>query len=424
MEQYDIFISYRREGGRDVARPIKLELEKHGYNVFLDFDELKDGRFNQKIKDAIESAPIFLVILSSHALDRCTNQDDWVRQEIEYAISKKRHIIPVNPDLSFEGFPENLPENIKEGLGLHQYSDILFGQLFEESVRKMVRERIVPYVQSPRRKKKILWLYIGIISVTITIMLLLVFWFFKSKACVTDISNLSHFVVKGVDFEMVFVEGGTFVMGTDSVGAGIDRDEKPAHEVRVGDYYLGKYEITQKQWKAIMNNNPSHYSDDENLPVENISFYDAVAFIRTLNDLTGLEFDLPTEAEWEYAAQGGKYNGGFTYSGSNNPENVAWYKNNSSGRTKVVGKKLPNALGIFDMSGNVWEWCRDYYDSTYYQYITDTIEPQGAVLSAQRNLRGGSVQLESVYCRNTNREGYDPSAHDSDYGFRIKLKVK
>ena len=90
----------------------------------------------------------------------------------------------------------------------------------------------------------------------------------------------------------------------------------------------------------------------------------------------------------------------------------------------MIGKKMPNALGIYDMSGNVWEWCRDYYDSTYYQHVTDTIDPQGAVLSAQRNMRGGSVQLESTYCRVTNREGYDPSAKDSDYGFRIKLKIK
>ena len=223
---------------------------------------------------------------------------------------------------------------------------------------------------------------------------------------------------------MVFVEGGTFVMGTDSVAFGVGRDETPAHKVTVSDYYIGKYEITQKQWKSIMGDNPSHYQEDENLPVENINFYDAVAFIRHLNDLTGLNFDLPTEAEWEYAAQGGKYGGGFIYSGSNNPENVAWYQNNSSGKTKMIGKKMPNALGIYDMSGNVWEWCRDYYDSTYYQHVTDTIDPQGAVLSAQRNMRGGSVQLESTYCRVTNREGYDPSAKDSDYGFRIKLKIK
>lgn len=422
MEQYDIFISYRRDGGRDIARPIKLELEKHGYSVFLDFDELKDGSFNQKIKDAISSAPIFIVILSSHALDRCSNQDDWVRQEIEYAISKKRHIVPINPDLSFEGFPENLPQNIKEGLGLHQYSDILFGQLFEDSVRKMVRERIVPYVQAPRRKRKNIFLFMGILCTLVFILSYL--YNFQWKSGKTDISNLEHFIVKGVDFEMAFVEGGAFVMGTDSIGKGIGKDEMPAHKVKVGDFYIGKYEITQKQWKTIMNSNPSHYNNDDNLPVENVNFYDAVAFIRTLNDLTGLEFDLPTEAEWEYAAQGGKYRGGFIYSGSNNPENVAWYKSNSSGKTQKVGQKLPNALGIFDMSGNVWEWCRDYYDSTYYKNITDTIDPQGVVLSAQRNLRGGSVQLESTYCRISNREGYDPSARDSDYGFRIKLKVK
>lgn len=421
MASYDVFISYRRDTGRDIARPIKLELEKHGYNVFLDFDELKDGSFSQKIKDAISSAPIFIVILSPHALDRCINHDDWVRQEIEYAIIKKRHIIPINPDLSFEGFPENLPDNIKKELGLHQYSDILFGQLFEESVRKMVRERIVPYVQTPRKHKRNIMLIAG----TLLSIILLFFGVFCSKirSDKTDISDLTHFIVKGVEFEMVFVEGGSFLMGSDSLYYGVGKDEMPAHFVKVGNYYIGKYEITQKQWKVIMNGNPSHYQGDDNLPVENINFYDAVAFIHNLNDLTGLEFDFPTEAEWEYAAKGGKHRDSYVFSGSNNAEDVAWYKNNSGGRPKRVGQKKANSLGIYDMSGNVWEWCRDYYDSTYYQHIVDTIDPQGSVLSAYRNLRGGSVQLESVYCRNSNREGYDPSARDSDYGLRIKIKV-
>ena len=422
MDKYDIFISYRRDGGRDVARPIKLELEKHGYRVFLDYDELKDGSFNQIISDAITSAPVFIVILSSHALDRCTDPDDWVRREIEFAVSQKRHIIPVNPDMSFEGFPDNLPGVIKEGLGLHQFSDVLFGQLFEESIRKMVRERIVPHVAPPKKHNHRLWIILAVLL--FALLALFGFLILKSSNGKTDISNLSHFTVNGVDFEMVYVEGGPFVMGSDSLGYGIGKDEIPAHKVSVGSYYIGKYEITQRQWEAIMNNNPSHYKGDGNLPVENINFYDAVAFIRNLNDLTGLEFDLPTEAEWEYASKGGKNGGKYDYSGSNNPEDVAWYKNNSDGKTRSVGLKQPNELGIYDMSGNVWEWCRDYYDSTYYRHITDTIDPQGATLSAHRNLRGGSVQLESVYCRNANREGYDPSARDSDYGFRIKLKVK
>ena len=422
MDQYDIFISYRRDGGCDIARPIKLELEKHGYSVFLDFDELKDGSFNQKIKDAIASAPIFIVILSSHALDRCVNEDDWVRQEIEYAISLRRHIIPINPDLTFEGFPENLPQHIKDGLGCHQYSDILLGQLFEDSIRKMVRERIVPYIQAPRKQRSRMIGY-GIASLA-TLFLAVVLILKECKSQITDVSDLTHFVVNGTDFDMVYVEGGSFIMGSDSLVERVDMDELPAHRVSVGNFYIGKYEITQKQWMAIMGYNPSHNQGEGNLPVENINFYDAYGFVRTLNDLTGLVFDLPTEAEWEYAARGGNLSKGYMFSGSNNLDDVAWYKNNSGGKTKVVGKKKANELGISDMSGNVWEWCKDYYDSTYYRTMTDFVNPQGAKLSSYKTIRGSSVQIESYWCRIPNRDGQNPGAKDTDYGLRIILRVK
>lgn len=422
MEKYDIFLSYRRDGGRDVVRPIKLELEKHGYNVFLDFDELKDGSFNQKIKDAIAEAPIFIVILSSHALDRCINEDDWVRQEIEYAIIQRRHIIPINPDLTFEGFPVNLPQHIKDGVGCHQYSDILFGQLFEDSIRKMVRERIDPYVPVHRKKRRKTICY----GVVLVLTLLLIGWSVlkECQSRITDVSNLSHFVVNGTDFEMVYVEGGDFVMGADSLFRESESDETPAHVVSVGNFYIGKYEITQEQYEAVKGSNPSHNKEKGVLPVENVNYYEAMGFIRSLNDLTGLEFDLPTEAEWEYAAGGGRQHKGYRYSGSDNPEDVAWYVSNANGRTKPVGKKKPNELGIYDMSGNVWEWCKDYYDSTYYRTMHDFANPQGAKLASHRTIRGSSVQLPYIWCRNTNRDGQDPAAKDTDYGFRIILRVK
>lgn len=144
MKSYDIFISYRREDGAEKARTLKSELELQGFHVFLDFDELKDGVFDQRIINAIESAPIFMMILSPHALDRCVNDDDWVRREIECALANRRHFVPVDPDRSFPGFLHELPDSVKQGLGQHQFSEIMFGQLFKESVAKMVRERIRP----------------------------------------------------------------------------------------------------------------------------------------------------------------------------------------------------------------------------------------------------------------------------------------
>lgn len=130
-----------------MARPLKSELERRGYRVFLDFDELKDGVFDRRIMEAIEASPIFMIVLSPHALDRCVNADDWVRREIEYALERGRHFIPVNPDLSFDGFPADLPDSLKAGLGQHQFSEVMFGQLFMASVDKMVRDRIEPLLQ-------------------------------------------------------------------------------------------------------------------------------------------------------------------------------------------------------------------------------------------------------------------------------------
>lgn len=144
---YDIFLSYRRDGGKEWARSLKSELERRGYQVFLDFDELNDGVFDRRIMAAIDTAPIFMILLSPHALDRCVETDDWVRKEIEYALSRNRHFIPVDPDRSFDGFPSGLSDELKKGLGQHQFSEIMFGQLFKESIDKMARNRIDPLLQ-------------------------------------------------------------------------------------------------------------------------------------------------------------------------------------------------------------------------------------------------------------------------------------
>ena len=155
--KYDIFISYRRVGGKDKARSLKSELERRGYHVFLDFDDLKDSVFDKRIMDAIDEAPIFLIILSENSLDRCKYDDDWVRKEIEYANFKDKHIIPINPDKEFKGFPDDIPESIKQYLGQHQFSSIDFEQLFQESINKMVKDRIAPTI--PRRLSG-KWIYI------------------------------------------------------------------------------------------------------------------------------------------------------------------------------------------------------------------------------------------------------------------------
>ena len=167
--------------------------------------------------------------------------------------------------------------------------------------------------------------------------------------------NSGRFTVNGVSFEMVRVEGGTFRMGATSEQEADDWDrEKPVHSVTLSSYYIGKTEVTQALWKAVMGSNPSYFKSD-NQPVENVSWNDCHEFIRKLNALTGQNFRLPTEAEWEFACRGGNNSRGYKYSGSNNLGSVAWYDGNSGNKTHPVGTKAPNELGIYDMSGNVWE---------------------------------------------------------------------
>lgn len=218
--------------------------------------------------------------------------------------------------------------------------------------------------------------------------------------------------------EMVFVEGGTFKMGaTSEQGSDADSDEKPVHSVTVSNFYIGKYEVTQAQWKAVMGDNPSSFQGD-NLPVENVSWDDIQEFIKKLNQLTGKTYRLPTEAEWEYAARGGKMSKGYKYAGSNNISDVAWYTNNSSSHTHPVGQKQPNELGLYDMSGNVWEWCQDWYGN--YNSSSQT-NPTGPASGSYRVLRGGSWGYIAGDCRGSYRYRYNPSNRSYDYGFRLVL---
>ena len=224
--------------------------------------------------------------------------------------------------------------------------------------------------------------------------------------------------VNGVSFKMVYVEGGTFTMGcTSEQGSDCYDDEKPSHEVTVSDFSIGETEVTQALWKAVMGSNPSAFKGD-NLPVEQVSWNDCHEFMKKLNKLTGKKFRLPTEAEWEYAARKGNKSRGYKYSGSNTIGYVAWYINNSSAETHAVKGKRANELGLYDMSGNVYEWCGDWYGNYSGSSQTD---PTGPSSGSYRVIRSGSWDNYAWGCRVSSRYNYFPDYHLSRIGFRLVM---
>ena len=207
-------------------------------------------------------------------------------------------------------------------------------------------------------------------------------------------------------------------MGATSEQGSDARDgEKPAHSVTVSGFYICKYEVTQALWKAVMGTNPSNWKGD-NLPVENVSWDDCQDFIRKLNALTGKNFRLPTEAEWEFAARGGNNSSGYKYAGSNIIGDVAWYYDNSGKKTHTVGTKSSNELGIYDMSGNVYEWCQDWYGD--YSSSSQT-NPTGVSSGLGRVPRGGGWGGGARHCRSSERGYGKPDYRRSDFGLRLVL---
>jgi formylglycine-generating enzyme len=220
--------------------------------------------------------------------------------------------------------------------------------------------------------------------------------------------------------EFVFIKGGCFQMG-DTFGDGYS-DERPVHDVCVDDFYLGKHEVTQGQWKSLMGSNPSDFKNcADDCPVESVSWNDAQDFISRLNQRTGKRFRLPTEAEWEYAARsGGKREKWAGTSSDRDLGGYSWYEENSGYKTSPGGQKKPNGLGLYEMSGNVCEWCADWYDENYYQRSRKD-NPEGPGSGKVRVLRGGSWANSAGNTRAANRAGLDPAERDSNNGVRLAL---
>ena len=296
----------------------------------------------------------------------------------------------------------------------------------QEPKRPEPKPETKPNSNKPKNKKG-LWIGIGAVAVIALVVMLAMPKGNKENVYeepvetevaednIIEESNDLTITANGVSFVMKRVAGGTFQMGSDDSEA--DDDEKPVHSVTVSTFYMGETEVTQALWKAVMGNNPSNWKGD-NLPVEQVSWNDCQEFIRKLNSLTGRSFRLPTEAEWEYAARGGSRSNGTKYAGSSSIGSVAWYTDNSAGKTHAVKGKSPNELGLYDMSGNVWEWCSDWF--SYYS-SSPSSNPKGSSSGSYRVLRGGCWINDARHCRLSCRNYYDPDCRIDDHGFRLCL---
>ena len=233
-----------------------------------------------------------------------------------------------------------------------------------------------------------------------------------------DLSS-EEFSVNGVTFKMVRVDGGTFAMGcTVEQDADAEAHEAPVHDVTLSNYYIGETEVTQELWLAVMGENPSTFNDNNQCPVERVTWEMCQEFITQLNALTGRTFRLPTEAEWEFAARGGNKSQGYHFAGSDNLDEVAWFTENSGAATHPVGGKKANELGLYDMCGNVNEWCADWY-SLYPE--TPQTNPTGPETGRSRIYRGGSWQNASKACRITRRNYFAPGTIRNYMGFRLAM---
>lgn len=467
-EKYDVFISYSHldyldEGDRiipgNIVSKIKSLLNENNISYWLDEDgSYSGGEWPEILAKQIEDAKVFLFISTKNS-----NSSVWTSNEIAFAHDNNKRIIPFKYDkskynkkfalyiqrLDYIDYTKNhdkafkkLISSIKEYLNeskpavdttelskvrqeiqetedrlrlirndisiqnarmenLKDYLNDL--KIKEQKILAPDPQKHVPFIPTPVPKPSLP----GMLNDSK-----------ESKGIVnatgTGYSN-GMLRVKGIEYPMVYVAGGSFMMGSDDIDA--LSSEKPAHPVTLSSYSIGKYEVTQELWEAVMGNNPSHFKGARR-PVENVSWDDCQEFIRKLNSLTGQNFCLPTEAQWEFAARGGNSDSN-KYSGSNNIDNVAWYHDNSGGETHNVGTKSPNELGIHDMSGNVHEWCSDWYYSYESDSLCERLEHFSG--STWRVYRGGSWNNYAGHCRVSFRSNITPGNRSSILGLRLCL---
>ena len=427
---YDIFISYRRVGGAQYARILQLMLIQRGYKVFLDYDELTDGVFSDKIREAVKAAPVFMLVLSGGSMTRCANEGDWVREEITLAVKLGKHIIPVNPDNSFDGFPEGMPEELKESISSHQHSEISFGQALGATIDLMIKNRLVPTLgtREPLEKKDMDYASaqetlrkqdahnrsmkcLEIVSAIIVIAIVLgtCYWFWKNQRDKDDVeaeiaalaAMRSELQEKHKDFLLQLNTDLTMQQM-----ATIDTLLDNMTPVYPDSVWMSQFEFTVGQWHSIKG--LPYDAAQAHMPMTNVSFADIYMLLNDLSNMTNLNVELPSAEEWEYAAHGGENQETTLYVGDDDVEKVAWYKGNSDGHAHPSDGqqgKEPNMLDLYDMSGNVSEICNSRYDD-----------------SGAYTICGGDYDSPATEVTAAARKGFATDAKDKHVGFRIIIR--
>ena len=420
----DVFISYSRKDIEKVKR-LKSEIEALGISCWMDINGVESGsKYKNEIVKAINEAIVVLFFLSKNSLD-----SEYTQKEVGYADKKNKRMVPVNIDGSEPNgwfLFDYADRDIIDSNDIDQ-KEKLFNDLkkwiFGDSQTNSQSCNVAPeaHVITPSHDIQEVNLQNSPKDEQI------------SKVPVQSEPEdglITKFTVNGVSFNMVYVRGGTFMMGaTAEQGSDAYGDEKPVHQVTLGSYFLGQTVVTRELWRAIMGDNPSttsySYSNLQR-PVDRVSWYRCQTFIEKLNILTGQSFRLPSEAEWEFAARGGNKSKGFKYAGSNSLGDVAWYRGNTEyinillpkHGTQAVATKLPNELGLYDMSGNVFEWCQDWKSD----YIRDgQINPLGPPYGDIKVYRGGDWTDFDRDCRVSYRSGSFPDKKKKFVGLRLAL---
>ncbi len=435
--RYDVFVSYSRKDTKIVDEFVN-RLEAEGIRVWIDRDGVESGdAFKRVIVNAIKESALFMFFSSVSS-----NASPWTTKEVSIAVHYDKPIIPIkidrtiyNEDIEFDlvnldyidyteesmrqPMMDKLVRTIKSKLPRREENVEIDAEVKPQTEARectsVAPKSVSPVQNTPAKKegkkgKKALWIVLGLLAVLASAAL--AFKLLGPREELPEVSSVAledlTFNVKGVAFVMKPVVGEAFVMG--------GTDDNLAHEDSVRSFYMGETEVTQALWKAVMGDEPTQnggWTEEsgkgDNFPAYNVSWNDIQGFLKKLNTLTNRDFRLPTEAEWEFAAHGGKKANGYLFAGSPRVDEVAWYNKNSENTAHEVRQLKPNELCLYDMSGNVWEWCSDLYDA----------DAKDDMLV----LRGGGWNRNADRCQVTFRGKGGPHFRGSSHGFRLALSL-